>query len=315
MLKYLHPTNDTNSLRDFTFTDADAFVNYGKSRSINIHGHALVWHSGYQVPDFVKNWSSTGATSDQFLAMLDTHIITIVNHFKEKTNVVSWDVVNEALTDSNPSVFRTDSPFHIQSGNSSVYIEHAFKAARQASADVDLYYNDYNIEQNGAKMNALDAMLTDFQKRSVPLTGVGFQMHVCLNTPSLATIAAALKRVAAKRLKVKLSELGITIYKPSCDSFPTNKVSSFPQAAGLAQMKRYCEIITAYLDSIPAAQSGGSTVLGTTDANSSLDSAYASEFEGQILACPLLFDAQYKEKPLITGFADALSGRAFTNAP
>jgi endo-1,4-beta-xylanase len=131
----------------------------------------------------------------------------------------------------------------------------------------------------------------------------------------LATIAAALKRVAAKRLKVKLSELGITIYKPSCDSFPTNKVSSFPQAAGLAQMKRYCEIITAYLDSVPAAQSGGSTVLGTTDANSSLDSAYASEFEGQILACPLLFDAQYKEKPLITGFADALSGRAFTNPP
>ena len=313
--KYLHPNNDTRSLNDFTFTHADAFVDYGKSRSINIHGHALVWHSSYQVPDFVKNWSSTGATSDQFLTMLDTHVSTIVNHFKGKTNVVSWDVVNEALTDSNPSVFRTDSDFYIQSGNSPVYIERAFKAARLASADVDLYYNDYNIERNGAKMTALEAMLTDFQKRSIPLTGVGFQMHVCLSTPSVTTIAAALKRVAAKGLKVKITELDVAINNPNCDSFPANKISSFTQAAGLAQKKRYCEIVAAYLDSVPAAQRGGITVWGTTDAHSWLDSNYATEFENQKLAWPLLFDGQYKDKPALTGFADALAGKTCTDAP
>ena len=313
--KYLHPNNDTRSLNDFTFTNADAFVDYGSSRHINIHGHALVWHSSYQVPDFVKNWSSSGATSDQFLTMLDTHVSTIVNHFKGKSNVVSWDVVNEALTDSSPSVFRTDSDFYIQSGNSAVYIERAFKAARLASADVDLYYNDYNIERNGAKMTALETMLTDFQKRSIPLTGVGFQMHVCLNTPSVATIAAALKRVATKGLKVKISELDVAINNPNCDSFPANKISSFTQAAGLAQKKRYCEIVAAYLDSVPTAQRGGITVWGTTDAHSWLDSNYATEFENQKLAWPLLFDGQYKDKPALTGFADALAGKTCTDAP
>ena len=84
-------------------------------------------------------------------------------------------------------------------------------------------------------MNALDAMPTDFQKRSVPLTGVGFQMHVYLNTPSVATISVALKQVTAKEFKVKISELDIAINKPSCDSFPSNMVISFTQTAGLAQ--------------------------------------------------------------------------------
>jgi len=313
--KYLHPNNDTRSVNDFTFEKADAFVSYGDSKSINIHGHALVWHSSYQVPDFVKNWSSAGGTSDQFLTMLDTHVSTIVNHFKGKANVVSWDVVNEALTDGNPSVFRTDSDFYIQSGNSNVYIERAFKAARLANANVDLYYNDYNIERNGAKMTALDAMLTDFQKRSIPLTGVGFQMHVCLNTPSVTAIAAALKRVAAKGLKVKITELDVAINNPNCDSFPANKVSSFTQAAGLAQKKRYCEIVTAYLDNVPAGQRGGITVWGTTDGHSWLDSNYATEFDNQKLAWPLLFDAQYQSKPALTGFADALTGKTCNDAP
>ena len=311
-VRYLHPNNDSNSASDFTFTNADAFVDYAKTKSITIHGHALVWHSSYQVPSFITNWSKT---ADEFLTMLDTHVSTIVSHFAGKGNIVSWDVVNEAITDTSPAAFRTDSPFYIKAGNSSVYIERAFTAARKASADVELYYNDYNIEKNGVKMGKLEDMLTDFQARGIPITGVGFQMHVCLASPTTTTIAAALKRVVDKGLKVKISELDVAINKPSCDSFPANKVGTFTQSTALAQKKRYCEIVKAYLDNVPANLRGGITLWGTTDANNWLDDQYKSEFENQSIAWPLLFDAQYKDKAALSGFADALKGTTCNDLP
>src|SRR5690606_5309739 len=119
-------------------------------------------------------------------------------HFEESGNVVSWDVVNEALNDNAPSNFRTDSTLHQKSGNSSVYIERAFQAARAADSSVALYYNDYNIDQNNAKTTKLIEMITDFQARDIPLDGIGFQMHVFLEYPSIADISAAMKKVVDK---------------------------------------------------------------------------------------------------------------------
>jgi endo-1,4-beta-xylanase len=218
-VSYLHPSLDT-----FYFKDADAFVDYAKSKNIKIHAHTLVWHSDYQVPSFIKNWAGS---SIDFLSMLDTHVTTLVNHFKASDNIASWDVVNEALTDGNPSNFRTDSPFYVKSGNSAVYIERAFTAARLADANVDLFYNDYNIEQNGPKMTKLVEMLTDFQTRNIPITGVGFQMHVSMDYPPVSSISAAMKKVVDKGLKVKISELDVAVNNPYSGGWPGNKVTTF----------------------------------------------------------------------------------------
>ncbi len=309
-VSYLHPTNNGNA-NDFTFTNADAFVDYAKSKDIKIHGHALIWHSDYQVPNFMKNWAGT---SEEFLTMLDNHVTTIVDHYETKDNLVSWDVVNEALTDGTPSNFRTtDSTFYIKSGNSPVYIERAFKAARLADADVDLYYNDYNIEQNNAKTTKLIEMLTDFKARNIPISGVGFQMHICLNYPNAATIAAAMKKVVDLGLKVKITELDVAINQPYCDAYPANKISVFTQPVALAQKKKYCEVVKAYMDTVPADKRGGITVWGSTDANTWLDDLYRAQFNNEKISWPLLFDSQYNDKPALRGFADGLIGEACTN--
>lgn len=111
-MRYLHPTED-----NFNFSDADDFIDYANSKNMTVHGHALIWHSDYQVPDFMKvkqgdsGWSGT---STEFLTAVENHVTTIVNHFKDK-NLISWDVVNEALDDGNPSNFRTDSAFYANS--------------------------------------------------------------------------------------------------------------------------------------------------------------------------------------------------------
>jgi endo-1,4-beta-xylanase len=312
-VSYLHPFNNGDS-NDFNFADADAFVDYANLKNMTVHGHALIWHSAYQVPDFMKNWSGT---STDFLAMLDTHVDTIVKHFTEKGNVVSWDVVNEAIDDNNPANFRVDSPFYIKSDNSAIYIERAYIAAREADANVDLYYNDYSTEANGAKMDKVIGMLTDFKARSIPIDGIGFQMHVFLDYPSITDISEAMKRVVDLGYKVKISELDVAINNPYSGGWPNNKVTTFTStsAEALAQKKRYCEIVTAYLATVPEALRGGVTVWGTTDANTWLNDLFkgASQYNGAKIAWPLLFDEQYNDKPALRGFADALEGTACTN--
>lgn len=297
-VSYMHPAQDT-----FYFTDADAFVNYAKSKNIKIHAHTLLWHADYQVPAFMKNWA--GSASD-FLTMLDAHVTTLVDHFEASNNIASWDVVNEALTDGTPSNFRTDSPFYIKSGNSAVYIERAFKAARLADANVDLFYNDYNIEQNGAKMTKLVEMLTDFQARDIPITGVGFQMHVTMDYPPVATISAAMKKVVDKGLKVKISELDVSVNNPYSSGWPGNKVTTFTNDLAMEQKKRYCDIIAAYLNTVPANLRAGITVWGSVDKSSWLNTK-------DYLTWPLLFDDNYNDKPALRGFADALMGTTCTN--
>lgn len=308
-VSYLHPTNNGNSA-DFTFTNADAFVDYANTKGITVHGHALIWHSSYQVPNFMKNWSGTAS---EFLTMLDNHVTTIVTHYKAKGNVASWDVVNEALTDGSPSTFRTtDSTFYVKSGNSAVYIERAFQAARAADANVELYYNDYNIDQNNPKTTKLVEMMTDFKARSIPVTGVGFQMHVFMDYPSIENIKASMKKIADLGFKVKITELDVALNNPYSSGWSVSTASTYNNTTALAQKKRYCDIVAGYKEVVPALQRGGITVWGTTDANTWLTTA-TSQYNGQALAWPLLFDNNYNDKPALRGFADGLLGNACTN--
>ncbi|WP_323816016.1 endo-1,4-beta-xylanase [Cellvibrio sp. NN19] len=300
-MSYLQATQGT-----FTFTNADAFVDYANENNMDVHGHALVWHSDYQVPTFMKNWSGSAA---DFITAVETHVTTVVDHFETKGNVVSWDVVNEALNDNSPSNFRSDSAFYIKSGNSAIYIEKAFQAARAADANATLYYNDYNIDQNGAKMTKLVEMLTDFQTRNIPIDGVGFQMHVFMDYPSIASISSAMQKVVDKGLKVKITELDIAVNNPYSGSWPGSKITSLTEAAALAQKKRYCQIVKAYLDTVPANLRGGISVWGTTDANTWLTDVYKTQYNNEKIAWPLLFDDNYNDKPALRGFADALENK------
>nr|1US2_A Chain A, ENDO-BETA-1,4-XYLANASE [Cellvibrio japonicus] len=305
-MSYMQPTEG-----NFNFTNADAFVDWATENNMTVHGHALVWHSDYQVPNFMKNWAGS---AEDFLAALDTHITTIVDHYEAKGNLVSWDVVNAAIDDNSPANFRTtDSAFYVKSGNSSVYIERAFQTARAADPAVILYYNDYNIEQNNAKTTKMVDMVKDFQARSIPIDGVGFQMHVCMNYPSIANISAAMKKVVDLGLLVKITELDVAVNQPHCDAYPANKINPLTEAAQLAQKKRYCDVVKAYLDTVPVNQRGGISVWGTTDANTWLDGLYREQFEDEKISWPLLFDNNYNDKPALRGFADALIGTQCTN--
>ena len=72
------------------------------------------------------------------------HIQTVVGRYKGK--VKGWDVVNEAINDFGPGTTENlrSSPWLRAIGPD--YITYAFKYAREADPNAELYYNDYNIE-------------------------------------------------------------------------------------------------------------------------------------------------------------------------
>jgi endo-1,4-beta-xylanase len=304
-MKYLHPDANT-----YTFTDADALVNYAGTNGIAVHAHTLIWHSDYQVPVYMKNFSGDKTA---FLSMLDEHVKGVATHFAGK--VASWDVVNEALADGggyrmyDPKNLPNSSVFYLKAGGAE-YIERAFVAARAADPKALLYYNDYNTEGGDpAKLKSLNDMLDGFKARNVPIDGVGFQMHVYFDWPSVQTISAAFKTVVDRGLKVKISELDIPVNNPYSGSFPGNVVTQYSNDIALKHKKRYCEVVKAYMDTVPPAQRGGVVVWGVDDPSSWL---IKQLFNDQYKDWPLLFDKDYHDKPTLRGVADALEGKACT---
>ena len=279
-MSYLHPQENT-----FTFGQADDFVSFAHANGIDVHGHTLIWHADYQVPAFMTNYTG------DFAAMLRNHVQTIVAHFQGR--VVSWDVVNEALADDGqPTVdgILRSSVFSQKMGQA--FIDQAFVNARAVDPQVDLFYNDYNIEAGGQKTANLLSMIDGMKSRGVPITGVGFQMHVTIDWPSITAIESSLKAVADRGLKVKISEMDVSM---------KSAYTSFTPDAAIRQQQRYHDIIAAYLRAVPAAQRAGITVWGVWDADSWINQPGSPDW-------PLLFDADFQPKPALQGFKDALLG-------
>lgn len=295
-MSYLHPSQNT-----FNFVQADDFLKFATDNGKTLHGHALIWHADYQVPGFMKTFQGDKAA---WLAILKTHVQTIATHFSGK--VASWDVVNEAINDGGG--YR-NSIFYQKTGAD--YIEQAFINARAADPTADLYYNDYNIEADAAKLQTLTEMLDGFKARSVPINGVGFQMHIFMDYPSISTISASFKKAVDRNLKVKITELDIPINNPFSSAYQNGDIKrELTTALSLAQKKRYCEVVKAYMDTVPAHLRGGVTVWGVSDPSSWLISAL---FNNAHADWPLLFDAAYVAKPALRGVADGLTGKACTN--
>lgn len=304
-MSYLQPQQD-----NFTFGNADELVDYAEDNGISVHGHALIWHSNYQVPGWMNSFDG------DWSEMLKTHVETIAAEYAGK--VVSWDVVNEAFLDNGN--YRNNEPNGQGSlfyrNMSEVYIEEAFTNARAADPTADLYYNDFNLSPGGAKLNAVLAMVDDFIERDIPIDGVGFQMHVYLDWPSASTIKNSFEQVIARGLKVKITELDIPINNPFAPinpfsddeyDFPNNYHAELTPALANAQKIRYCEVVKAYLEATedhPELR-GGITVWGVFDTESWLINQL---FDNQHTDWPLLFGHDFEPKPALQGFANGLTG-------
>lgn len=185
---------------EFNFTMGDAIIKTGKRAGQMRRCHALVWHN--QQPEWL---TSKNYTKAELTRILENHIKGVARHYYDEC--YAWDVVNEALEDD--GTWRKSLWYETFGGPE--YIALAFKFARKyVSPRTRLYYNDYGIERVNNKSLATAAMVKDFQKRRIPIDGVGLQAHFTTSrAPNYGNVTAALDLFEKLGMETALTELDV----------------------------------------------------------------------------------------------------------
>jgi endo-1,4-beta-xylanase len=194
--------------QSFDFSQADRLVDFAARHNMKVRGHTLVWH--HQNPP----WLAQGQfTSGQLAQLLETHIKTVVGHYRGK--VFAWDVANEAFDEPGLGRLRDtiwyDRPGIGLAGSGSAYLERCFRWAHEADPQALLFYNEGETETPGPKPDAIYAMVRDFRKRGVPIDGVGFEMHIGSLHPEIAFISANIGRFTALGVQVHITEMDVSL--------------------------------------------------------------------------------------------------------
>ena len=240
------------------FTAAKPLLDFAKKYGVKVHGHVLVWHSQTPEAFFHEGYDDKQplVTREVMLGRMENYIKGVFEYLDANYPgvVVSWDVLNEAIDDG--TNWLRNSKWKRIIGED--YPNYAFAFARQyAPADVKL----------------LNTLIPEGN-----IDGYGFQMHHSVSFPSIKQIRTAVETVAALGLRLRVSELDVT-------------VDSNSEASFIRQAKYYAnvmKILIEYADQFEAVQ-----VWGLSDSMSWRGSQY-----------PLLFDGKGNPKPAFWAVAD-----------
>ncbi len=262
--EFIHP-----QIGVYVFTEMDALVDIALKNDQLVHGHALVYAKSS--PDWM-----TKAPKKELQKIMVDHITTVVDHFKGR--VVEWDVVNEPLSNKK-------APYHNEQSGlekniwyeamGEEYIDLAFQSAHQADPSAKLYLNDFGLERDGERWDALLGLIKRLKDRGVPIDGVGFESHIYgdgdYNDPDV--LKAHLRKLATFGLKVRISEIDVT------GDDPKEQVNQFLVALDACLCSANCT---------------GYSTWGVTDL---YGSTTRSDRYPAVYGTSLLFDTELKAKP------------------
>jgi endo-1,4-beta-xylanase len=191
----------------FRFEGPDRIVAFAKEHGLSVVGHTLCWH--HQTPRWMfENAAGEALPRDEALRNLKQHIDTVVGHFKGQ--VIGWDVVNEAISDSDePGSFLRETQARRALGED--YVATAYELALAADPGAELYYNDYGIEAPG-KLERTIRLVRQLRSRGIPLAAVGIQGHFQLDDPgAIDRVDRAIGALGAEGVKVMLTEVDVDV--------------------------------------------------------------------------------------------------------
>lgn len=259
------------------------------------------------------------------LGAMERWIGGMLDHVKNDTRFVGWDVINEPITDD--GYYRgIDNHFggkrEDDNGNTQYdaapveneetgltlnwvdnnfywgyylgmdYATRAFEIAREhAPAGMKLYVNEYGLETNPTKLTKLiDFVNYIDQNSTTQVDGIATQMHVQANGITREQVDQMFQTLAATGKLVRVSELDVALGTSS----PTQEDLQL-------QSDVYQMIIESYKENVPAEQRGGFVVWTLSDA--------ADEHEYWLKGDkPNLFDENYGRKIAYKGLCDGIAG-------
>ncbi len=196
----IHPQEGT-----YNYGPADALVAFAEQHRMAVTGHTLVWHNASPAWIF-EDAPGVPATRETVLLRLREHIRAVMGRYRAR--VRGWDVVNEAVSEKEGEWLR-ESPWLRALGED--YVELAFRFAREADPDAQLYYNDYNLEQP-VKCEKAVRLIKRLQEKGVHVDGVGLQGHFTLQSVNTDEVAKSIEAFSAMGLCVSITELDMRVY-------------------------------------------------------------------------------------------------------
>ena len=281
----IHPAENA-----YEFSRADAIVAFVRANHMRMRGHTLVWHR--QNPEWLfqdaagAELKPTPENKALLLSRLEKHIRSVVGRYRD--DVYAWDVVNEVIDPNQPDGFRR-TPWYLITGTD--YIDTAFRVARELAPKAKLFINDYDTT-DPVKRQFLFNLVRDLKRRGVPVDGVGHQMHINIDCPSVADFVETVNMFAQLGVDQQVTELDMSLYHSSQDSYP----QPYPVALG-KQAARYRELFDALRQM--KGKITGVTFWGIAD-----DHTWLSRFPATRSDWPLLFDAQAQPKRAFWAIVD-----------
>jgi endo-1,4-beta-xylanase len=207
-----HPSEST-----YNFTTPDAMVQWCLDNNIKVWGHTLAWHAQTAPWFFQPGTNGEALTREVAMARLSNHIHTVVGRYKGR--ITGWDVVNEAINDRGGGQTENLRSSSWVRAIGPDYLTLAFKWAHEADPQAQLYYNDYNIDQDtnydqatpqySGKHTSSMLLLKRLIADGAPIHGVGIQGHWHLYN-NIPDIEKAIIDYESLGLKVSISELDVT---------------------------------------------------------------------------------------------------------
>lgn len=214
----------------YNWEDADKFVAFGEKNKQVVTGHCLIWHSQIGKWFFVDA-DGKDVSPEVLKERMRQHITTVVGRYKGR--IKGWDVVNEAFEDNGS--YRNSKFYQILGKD---FIKYAFQFAHEADPNVELYYNDYNVEK-AAKCDAIVKLVKELKVAGCRIDAVGSQAHMHMNSPTLEDTEISFKKLKAARVKILITEWDISILPSPYDG------------ANVSTSLKYSKEMDPYRDAIP----------------------------------------------------------------
>lgn len=274
----------------YNWKTADTILYYANTHNQRLFGHNLIWHSS------TPTWVIEKGEKDSIWLgdFMQQYIKTYVKRYKGK--VAAWDVVNEAFESSGGNYRETF--WYKKLGKS--YIEKAFRYAHEADPSAVLFYNDFNIERDTVKLNAVLNMVKEFKAKGVPISGIGFQMHIRMDIPD-EMIAYSLKKAAETGLQIHLSEVDIIFNTHNDERLGgVENYSSLTNEMKQAQAEKYKSLIKMYKTIVPKKQQFGITFWDFIDRDSWIKGFF------NMNDWPCIYNDSLQPKPAYFGVLEGL---------
>jgi endo-1,4-beta-xylanase len=205
----------------YDFKETDNIVNFGLKNNMTVQLHHLVWGEENWLPDWLR---AGNHTNDELREMIQEYISKVVGRYRGK--VKEWSVVNEVHSRARHHYNLRDW-WADRLGNNPFELDNYFYWANQADPGAKLLLNDFDNEVENAVSNDMYNYIKEAKARSVPIHGLGMQMHINgAKPPKKEAVIKNMQRFAAIGAPVYVTEFDVNINQVKGDDKTKAKIEA-----------------------------------------------------------------------------------------